>query len=148
MDHGLFQLTSQDFSGQCTKTIKTTNLSSKKATKRYQSDKQHYKPGSTKVIKKTTKNMAAQTFDLIAGETIETVFDVIAKLNDGIEKCYYKKISMPVMFNKSFIMMMLTLIMMTNIQYMLIYIVFKISCHAISSMSCFDNRLKTLFRFI
>ena len=100
------------------------------------------------MMKKTTKNMAAQTFDLIAGETIETVFDVIAKLNDGIEKCYYKKISMPVMFNKSFIMMILTLIMMTNIQYMLIYVVFKISCHAISSMSCFDNRLKTLFRFI
>ena len=38
-------------------------------------------------MKKTTKNMATQTFDLIAGETIETVFDVIVKLNDGIEKC-------------------------------------------------------------
>lgn len=97
-------------------------------------------------MKKTTQNVAVQTLDLTADAATETVFDTTAKLNDEIEKYYYKKISMPVM-NKSFIMIILTLIMMTNIQYMLIYIVFRISCHVIiSSMSCFDNRLKKIIK--
>ena len=69
---------------------KEATLIIQKATKRYQSSKQHQVPGLMKVVKEEVKTVSIQTIEIINSNLIESVSATKNKLNHKIYNlnCY------------------------------------------------------------